>query len=232
MVCYRIIFILTFALLPLITLAQKPINYSLKPVPDISLASVSVLWTGANFLAESKSSVSQGKTWYFHLIDKGTRTSLNKTTARVSDITAALTGISALYWISTRSGNQKWHQAGIMAENAWITWNITQSTKMLVHRARPYTRNPGFVFSKKDDSYSFFSGHSAMVASLAGSMFVMNRQYCCTGSQKAVLIGTGALALTTGVLRVAAGKHYPSDVLTGFVVGMGVAWINSKIHED
>jgi membrane-associated phospholipid phosphatase len=41
----------------------------------------------------------------------------------------------------------------------------------------------------------------------------------------------GGLALTTAALRIAAGKHYPSDVVTGLLVGIGVSIINTKLHE-
>jgi membrane-associated phospholipid phosphatase len=42
----------------------------------------------------------------------------------------------------------------------------------------------------------------------------------------------GGLALTTAALRIAAGKHYPSDVVTGLLVGIGVSIINTKLHEN
>jgi membrane-associated phospholipid phosphatase len=43
---------------------------------------------------------------------------------------------------------------------------------------------------------------------------------------------SGGLAITTATLRIAAGKHYPSDVVTGILVGVGVAIINTKLHEN
>jgi hypothetical protein len=41
-----------------------------------------------------------------------------------------------------------------------------------------------------------------------------------------------ALTLTTAYLRVRAGKHYPSDVIAGLVVGTGISLLNAYIHEN
>jgi len=33
-----------------------------------------------------------------------------------------------------------------------------------------------------------------------------------------------------GYLRVRAGKHFPTDVITGYIVGLGSAWLMHKMH--
>jgi len=43
-----------------------------------------------------------------------------------------------------------------------------------------------------------------------------------------VLLYAGALGVS--VLRVAAGKHFPTDVLGGAALGTGIGWLVAKVH--
>jgi membrane-associated phospholipid phosphatase len=128
--------------------------------------------------------------------------------------------------------NQQTQYIQLAVQNVWITANITQTVKMLALRNRPYTQTPGFVSSKTDDHFSFFSGHSAITATAATTAILMalNQPDMSTWG-KAAAYSAGGLALTTAILRIEAGKHYPSDVVTGILVGVAVAVINTKLHE-
>jgi hypothetical protein len=46
----------------------------------------------------------------------------------------------------------------------------------------------------------------------------------------AITLGLSALAIGTGVLRIKAGKHFPTDVLAGAILGTGVAYLNTRWH--
>jgi membrane-associated phospholipid phosphatase len=128
--------------------------------------------------------------------------------------------------------NQQTQYIQLAVQNVWIMANITQTVKMLALRNRPYTQVPGFVSSKTDDHFSFFSGHSAITATAATTAILMalNQPNIPTWG-KAAAYTAGGLALATAGLRIAAGKHYPSDVVTGILVGVAVAVINTKLHE-
>jgi membrane-associated phospholipid phosphatase len=45
-----------------------------------------------------------------------------------------------------------------------------------------------------------------------------------------IWIGTQGIAAATAVLRVQAGKHFWSDVLTGAVVGSAIGWLVPYLH--
>ena len=65
---------------------------------------------------------------------------------------------------------------------------------------------------------SFFSGHTSLAATLAGSVTALAflRGY----GYRHVALGVGlGLSLTIGVLRMAAQRHWFTDVLTGWIVG-------------
>ena len=81
--------------------------------------------------------------------------------------------------------------------------------KSLTHRPRPF-----LVLHVKqllsDSSYAFPSGHTVFLAAMATAIFVEDRRFGWL---------LFACALTVGVARIAAGIHWPSDVLGGLLVG-------------
>ena len=87
--------------------------------------------------------------------------------------------------------------------------------------------------SARAEAYgSFYSGHASAaftVAVFTGEWFseiYPNSQY-----KSLVWASSMALATGVGVLRVVAGKHYPSDVVVGALVGTGVSVGILKLHE-
>jgi membrane-associated phospholipid phosphatase len=103
---------------------------------------------------------------------------------------------------------------------------INQITKFGFARERPFVhylpRAPNalrqLTDSPADDNLSFFSGHTTLAFALATSSATIAT---LRGYRLApVLWGTGLVAATSvGYLRIAADKHYFSDVMTGAVVG-------------
>ncbi len=109
-------------------------------------------------------------------------------------------------------------------------------TKLAGARQRPFVHfaPPGTLVPSEEDNVSFFSGHTSLTFSLAVSAGTIadDRHYALAP----VIWATGlALAGTTGYLRIAADKHYTTDVLTGAAVGtiVGYAWprlVHPHIH--
>ena len=79
---------------------------------------------------------------------------------------------------------------------------------------------------------SFFSGHASAaftVAVFTGewfSEFYPNSRY-----KSLVWAGSLSLAGFVGVLRIAAGKHYPTDVVVGALAGTGVSLAVIQMHK-
>ena len=194
----------------------------------------SIVHTGVNLLYNDHLNQVRtgGNTWKVGPIDNWAQTTLNNKTARISDGMALGTALAAGMVTFALPKNQQTQYIQLAVQNVWITANITQTVKMLALRNRPYTQTPGFVSSKTDDHFSFFSGHSAITATAATTAILMalNQPNMSTWG-KAAAYSAGGLALTTAILRVEAGKHYPSDVVTGILVGVAVAVINTKLHE-
>lgn len=131
-----------------------------------------------------------------------------------------------------RSGRRLFDDAIPMVESA-IVGGILQSTvKYLVRRHRPFARHaqPGRAWHY-DDHNSFWSGHTASVFAEAVSAGLVARERGYR--MEPAIWATGlTLAATTGYLRIAADKHYVTDVLVGAVLGAATGAIVTLLHRN
>jgi membrane-associated phospholipid phosphatase len=114
----------------------------------------------------------------------------------------------------------------VVAEATVVASDLDQLTKFLVARERPFVHalpqsSKGGTAQPSDNDLSFFSGHTTeafAVAAAAGTVATMRRY------RLAPLVWASGmvLAAATGYLRIAADKHYLTDVLVGAAVGSGV----------
>lgn len=118
----------------------------------------------------------------------------------------------------------EWRSVVPMAAEAYlINAGLTVLTKEIFKRRRAYTYNPNAPLKKKleaDATSSFFSGHVSVVSVNAFfsaavlTSFTENNHY-----DPLIWATAAALPAVTAYLRVRAGKHYPSDVIVGYLVG-------------
>jgi membrane-associated phospholipid phosphatase len=114
-----------------------------------------------------------------------------------------------------------------------ITWAATadQWLKVTVHRPRPilYTSAAPEAANTRDNRESFPSGHAelAFAAATAYTM-IAHRRGLPHATRNAVILY--AAATVVGVLRVAAAKHFPTDVAAGALLGSAVSWAVVKVH--
>jgi membrane-associated phospholipid phosphatase len=110
----------------------------------------------------------------------------------------------------------------VVAEAAAVAMTLNQAAKFAVGRSRPFVHFRNWPEADRaadaDDDLSFFSGHTTftfVVAAAAGTVSDL-RGYRSAPWVWAAGLG---LAATTGYLRIAADKHYLSDVLVGAAIG-------------
>jgi membrane-associated phospholipid phosphatase len=98
---------------------------------------------------------------------------------------------------------------------------LHHAVKFVLDRQRPFVHHAGsgHVYDT-DDNASFFSGHTALAFAVAtaGGVVAHQRGY---RSETAIWVGGMAMGVATGYLRIAADKHWLSDVLIGTVIGVG-----------
>jgi len=132
--------------------------------------------------------------------------------------------------------DQKWTYGLMYIETGILTYSITEITKLFSKRIRPYAYNSEVPMRDKLKSSgarkSFFSGHTSI--SFASVVFLAQTYGAfhpdsrwkplvwCTGLSTATLVG---------VLRILSGKHFPTDVLVGAIVGSFIGIIIPKLHK-
>jgi membrane-associated phospholipid phosphatase len=133
--------------------------------------------------------------------------------------------------VAARRGGDPWSEGFrdllVVTEAATLAGAAGQLVKFGVARERPFVRarrrSGGPAVTDPDDLLSFWSGHTAFTVALATAAGTVAAQ---RGERSAPwVLGVGlAAAVGTGWLRVAADKHWATDVLCGAAVGGAVGW--------
>jgi membrane-associated phospholipid phosphatase len=104
-------------------------------------------------------------------------------------------------------------------------WNLAwmEIIRAVVQRPRPLVFHNVLGDGANIHQYtSFYSGHTSFVAIATLSFFfMMRRRYpqLSTTTRNGLLLNFLGLTILTGILRVLGGRHYPTDVLAGLLVG-------------
>ena len=123
----------------------------------------------------------------------------------------------------------------LYAETMLLNSSMTLIVKSAVQRPRPFVYNQDASLESKQSLHarsSFFSGHTSNVA--ANTFFAARvfSDYYPDSKWKPVVWGIAATApAITGYLRVKAGKHYPSDIVVGYVAGGLIGFFIPKFHK-
>jgi undecaprenyl-diphosphatase len=112
-------------------------------------------------------------------------------------------------------------------------WSAASSEwlKVLVRRKRPvlYTAGAAAAAGDAENQQSFPSTHVALAFSAATTYLVMSRrEHLPHRTRNVLLLYAGAVGV--GALRVAAAKHFPTDVAGGALLGAGIGWLAPTIH--
>ncbi len=189
---------------------------------DVSVYGIQGAWSLGNLILEKNLTI-EPKKYLISGVDQWHYTEADKQVQFTSDVTffGTMGAVGVLGLIHWEDG-----YVNTMAQNIWITANLTQSVKLLAQRQRPA------FFGSNDDYRSFFSGHSSITAT-AATTALWYAYHVKNPNKWAKPLGWTSLglSLTTGILRIISGKHYPSDVITGFAVGTGVALLNLSLKK-
>ncbi len=101
-------------------------------------------------------------------------------------------------------------------------FGVAEIIRLFYHRPRPYValHLPHLL---SDTSYSFPSGHTIFLFALATGVYGTNRKLAYWLYASGVLIGAA---------RVAAGVHYPSDILGGAILGVCTGYAVYKLWKS
>ncbi len=144
--------------------------------------------------------------------------------AAMSDI--LLIGIGVTSWLNLANEGAAGRQGIVSSfESVLVTQGISELLKRVVGRKRPvlYTQSGVAVAGVAKNQQSWPSGHAAGAAALAASYWLTRNRISSGGRNDthAVMLAAGGVGVAA--LRVAAAKHFPSDVLGGLVLGIATA---------
>jgi membrane-associated phospholipid phosphatase len=149
----------------------------------------------------------------------------------VSDVTAfalvptATLGLDALAAAHDHAPRGVGLDAFLVLEATVLALDLNQLAKLLVARERPYMHfhpdgSPPRPHTA-DSDVSFFSGHATETFALAAATGTVATMRGYRWAPVPWIVG-GGLAAGTGYLRIAADRHWLTDVLVGMIVGIGV----------
>jgi membrane-associated phospholipid phosphatase len=157
-------------------------------------------------------------------------------TALASDVLLYSSCAMPLALLASPNIRKDYLKLGLLyAQTFALTAGLTALTKNLVKRPRPFVFNPLVDLShkqKRSARYAFFSGHTSMSAALCFLTAQVFQDYH-RGHKAVPWVWTAAAVVPaiTGVLRHQAGKHYWSDIFTGYLIGAGIGLLLPKIHQ-
>jgi len=144
----------------------------------------------------------------------------------LSDILIYGVSMSSLLWGPMWSDD---HETALFVNARVFTANslLTNITKILAARERPYSEFATRPSEGAKDRTSFYSGHSSVAFSQAvANAMILSRSH----PQHKALIWSGLMTTAglTAYLRVAGDMHYFTDVLVGSLAGAAVGWIVTR----
>lgn len=131
--------------------------------------------------------------------------------------------LGAAFFVYLYFTNYPWRQKIEMFSVAAVTvvlsrGVITEVIRLFIHRLRPFA-DPAMLRVHQlltDSAWSFPSGHSTFFYGLSTVVYLYNKKW-----------GIGFFVVTVIITfaRVAAGVHYPSDIVAGALIGVFSALI-------
>jgi membrane-associated phospholipid phosphatase len=209
--------------------------YAIHPAVDVPVLAASALVAGIPSLLASeiidKSCPCDPST--VNRFDRGAIGNKDDVASVASDVTVtvAMAAPLALELLAVRGKQALVTDLVVYAEVLLVNAALTEIAKYTVQRPLPrtYAGDPNLVGSA-GGYRSFYSGHtSSTFAALSFGAFTLGRR---TGERVWPWLVVAGVGASVAVERVAAGRHFPTDVIAGAVmgtlVGVGVPWLHLR----
>lgn len=178
--------------------------------------------------------------WHKELLgplDERTKDNFSRNAAHISDGLIATTVLAPLILEASRGFDEEAGRRTLLyGETLATSLFVNSVVKYTVQRPRPYVYHndpkvKAWSAKQSDAQVSFYSGHASMSFSAAAAGSILFSLSSDSQGAKAAVWGTElALASATSVMRVRAGKHFPSDVLVGALAGAAIGVVVPALH--
>lgn len=195
-----------------------------------------------SLLIENKQSISSEEIYRLNkntinFFDRSATNYYSKKLSQISDILVISSISLPLSFLLIDETQNDITSIGILyLETLSITYGITNFTKNFTQRYRPYAYNSNVPLAEKldlDTKKSFFSGHSSTAfASVIFFSTIYSEYTSDEKSKKLVWAGSLTLASSVGLLRYFSGKHFPTDIIAGAIVGGLIGYVVPRLHRN
>lgn len=220
------------------TMAQY--SYSFKAKADIPMGFSSAIVLGSSLYFQEK--VKPLTVQQIALLDRSNVNRFdryacsqwNPSVAKGSDIVAIGSVLLPAYFAFNNNSKKDFIPiANVTIQSLLLSQSIANLTKFS-KRNRPflYNNEVGIEHKIKPDArMSFFSAHTTTVSATCFSFaFAHSTYYKDSKANPYIWSAACVLPAIEGFLRVKAGKHYPTDVIVGYLAGLGSSWLMHKMH--
>jgi membrane-associated phospholipid phosphatase len=165
--------------------------------------------------------------------DRGAIGNRNDTARQLSDFTIGLVIILPLTFdaLAVRGQDVFREDAVVFAQTLLVNGALTTAAKFIVQRPLPrtYAGDPRLI-DKPAGYRSFYSGHTSLTfAGLAATAMTIRLRH---GPTLWPWLVTAVVGTSVAIERVADGRHFPSDVIVGAVMGTAtgivVPWLHAR----
>lgn len=153
-----------------------------------------------------------------------------------SDVTLIASYTLPFLLLTDKQVRNDWLTIGVMvAEVISLNGATTSIVKELRTRARPLVYNPDVPLHLKMETNakaSFYSGHTSSASSMTFfSAKVFSDYFPDSKWKPAVWTVAAVLPAAMGYFRVKGGKHFPTDVITGYAAGAVIGYLIPCLHK-
>ena len=227
------------------TAAQQPFPYRLDRPLDVALAASGAGLVAGGFVLQGNldtltaPQIAALDPQDVNAFDRGATRQWDPSSSKASDLLVVSLLAAPTALMVAGPGVQEPATLTVMyTETLLLANGLVGVTKGLTKRTRPYVYNddPDITLERKQSKSartSFPSGHTANAFASAVFLSTVYARLNPGSSARAwVWAGSLTAATAIGVLRYEAGKHFPTDVLTGAVIGGALGWVVPKLHES
>lgn len=223
---------------PLCVWGQSPYRIT---KADIPIGIGAAAFAGVGYWAQSRvapltiaalSSQDPGKIPPFDRINVG---DWRPNAAKASDIAVMAACASPLVLFAGKAERMDFPKIVVMGgEAGLISFGVVNTAKGVVQRTRPYAYGNGAPLEERlapKARLSFFSGHTTFTATATFFAAQVYSDYHPDSKWKPLVWAGATLApAAVAYLRVRAGKHFLSDVVTGYAVGAASGILVPILH--
>jgi membrane-associated phospholipid phosphatase len=162
--------------------------------------------------------------------DRGVIGNANNTADWVSTLTVGLVLVAppVLDWMTLASQTTLAEDVAVLVEALAVNGALVTGAKYTFQRPIPRVYSEAGAATDRGNYRSFYSGHaSTAFAALSVVSITADRRYGWTWEPWMV---TGVVGTSIALERIAAGRHFYSDVIVGAVVGAAVGSLVSWVH--